>query len=113
MTLSRPQIDALRYVNGRQLYAETINEGDGNMRRSILSLFKLGLLGWDPIYLGRAMLTPAGGQAIAAAREVELAAKAKLGVIDKNKLREIDMKRCAAKQKLSRIVKEAKSEVSP
>ena len=68
MTLSRPQLDALRYVKGWMLFAEDINEGNGNMRRTILSLFKLGMLGWDPIYRGRTVLTELGEQKLAATR---------------------------------------------
>lgn len=65
MTLSRPQIDALRYAKGRQLFAKDINEGNGNMRRTLLSLLKLGMLGWDPIYNGRVVVTAAGIEQIA------------------------------------------------
>ncbi|HSX22443.1 MAG TPA: hypothetical protein VLE97_06660 [Gaiellaceae bacterium] len=108
MTLSKQQIDALRYASDRHLYAEAINEGNGNKRRSLLSLFKLGLLAWDPIYQGRAVLTPAGKQALDAAREIQLAAKAKRGVIDKGKLKEIAARSVIAKQTLSRVIKEAK-----
>ena len=64
MTLSRPQLKALRYVKGRMLYAESINNGDGNLRRSIMALFKNGLVDWDPIYTGRAVLTEAGESAL-------------------------------------------------
>ncbi len=60
MTLSRPQINALRYARGRQLYAADINEGNGNMRRTLLSLLKLGMLAWDPICTGRVVVTAAG-----------------------------------------------------
>ncbi len=72
--LSQPQFDALRYVKGRDLYAESINSGNGNMRRTILSLIKRGLLGWDPIYHGRVVLTELGKQKLAEAREAKLAA---------------------------------------
>lgn len=65
MKLSRSQIDALRYAKGRQLYADAINGGNGNLRRTIQSLFKIGMLGWDPIYHGRAVLTAAGEEQIA------------------------------------------------
>ncbi|HSX21538.1 MAG TPA: hypothetical protein VLE97_02035 [Gaiellaceae bacterium] len=69
--LSRPQFDALRYAKGRDLYAESVNSGDGNMRRSILSLIKHGLLGWDPtaFYRGRLVLTELGKQKLAEALE--------------------------------------------
>jgi hypothetical protein len=63
--LSRPQIDALRYASGRQLYADDINNGNGNMRRTLLSLLKIGMLAWDPIYQGRVVLTTAGKQKLA------------------------------------------------
>lgn len=69
MTLSQPQIDALRYVNGRQLYADDINNGNGNMRRTLLSLLKIGMLDWDPIYRGRVVLTDAGKQKLTDWRE--------------------------------------------
>lgn len=109
MTLSDPQLKALRYVAGRQLYAESINEGDGNLRRSILSLFKIGLLAWDPIYNGRATVTAAGQRALEVARDIERLAKSKLGVMDKTKLHEIVAKERAAKDELRRIVKDAKT----
>ena len=60
MTLSRPQIGALRYVNARQLFAADVNAGDGNRRRTILWLIDRDLLGWDPIYRGRLVVTDAG-----------------------------------------------------
>lgn len=69
MKLSRPQLDALRYANGRQLYAKDINDGNGNRRRSLLSLLKIGMLGWDPIYRGRVVLTAIGEQKLAEIRE--------------------------------------------
>jgi hypothetical protein len=72
--LSRPQIDALRYAKGRQLYAARINEGNGNMRRTLLWLLKHELLGWDPIYHGCAVLTALGEQKLTEAREKKLAA---------------------------------------
>jgi hypothetical protein len=71
--LSRPQIDALRYANGRQLYAADINGGNGSRRRTLLWLLKHGLLGWDPIYHGRVVLTPAGEQQLQQWREKERA----------------------------------------
>ena len=73
MKLSRPQLNALRYANGRQLYADTINDGDGNLRRSLLWLIKHGLLGWDPIYRGGVVLTDLGKQKLAEAREKKAA----------------------------------------
>lgn len=109
MTLSRQQLKALRYAAGRHLDAKSINEGDGNLRRSILSLFKIGLVAWDPIYNGRARVTEAGERALAIARDIERLAKAKLGVMDKGRLREIAGKERAAKDELRRIVKEAKA----
>ena len=41
--LSRPQIDALRYAKGRMIYAADIG-GNGNGRRTLLSLFRIGFL---------------------------------------------------------------------
>lgn len=72
--LSRPQLDALRYAKGRQLYAADINGGNGNMRRTLLWLLKHGLLDWDPIYRGRIVLTELGKQKLAEAHEKKLAA---------------------------------------
>lgn len=72
--LSRPQLDALRYASGRQLYAADINSGNGNRRRSLLALLKLGLLDWDPIYHGRVVLTDRGKQQLSDARAKKLAA---------------------------------------
>jgi hypothetical protein len=69
--LSRPQIDALRYARSRQLYAADINDGDGNMRRTLLWLIKHGLLGWDPIYSGRVVLTKLGEQKLTESREAK------------------------------------------
>jgi len=71
--LSRPQLDALRYANGRQLYAKDINDGNGNRRRTLLWLIKHGLLGWDPNYQGRVVLTALGKQKLADAREKKAA----------------------------------------
>ena len=113
MTLSPQQVKALRYASSRQLFADAINEGDGNLRRSLLSLFKLGLLAWDPIYQGRAAVTPAGTQALAAACDIHLAAKAKIGVVDKNKLKAIAARTRTAKETLSRVLKEAKPAADP
>jgi hypothetical protein len=108
VTLSRPQINALRYVRGRALYATDVNEGDGNVKRSILWLLDHGLLGWDPIYHGRVVLTEAGTQALAAVREIERVEKAKLGVMDLSKKREIQAAGREAQRKLRAVVKEAK-----
>lgn len=58
--LNRPQLDVLRYANGRQLYAADVNAGNGNRRRTILWLIDRGLLSWDPIYHGRLVVTAAG-----------------------------------------------------
>lgn len=66
--LSRPQFNALRYAKGRQLYAKDINEGNGNMRRSLLWLLKHALLAWDPIYKARVVLTKLGEQKLDEAR---------------------------------------------
>ena len=60
MTLSRPQIRALRQTRARPLFAPDINRG--NQRRTYASLFKLGLIDWDPIYRGRVVLTATGVQ---------------------------------------------------
>jgi hypothetical protein len=89
VTLSRPQLDALRYANGRQLYAATINNGNGNMRRTLLSLLKIGMLAWDPIYHGRVVVTVAGTQQLQMARDRKLDARTKLGAIGR-KLKTID-----------------------
>lgn len=62
--LSRPQFDALRYAKGRQLYAKDLNEGNGNLRRTLLWLLKHELLAWDPIYRGRIALTALGAQTL-------------------------------------------------
>ena len=70
--LSQPQFDALRYAKGRQLYAKDINEGNGNLRRSLLWLLKHGLLAWDPIYQGRIVLTELGTQKLAEEREARI-----------------------------------------
>jgi hypothetical protein len=113
VTLSPQQLKALHYASGRDLYAAAINEGNGNLRRSILSLFKLGLLGWDPIRHGRAVLTPAGKDALGAARAIQDAQKAKLGVVDKAKRKEIDARSLAAKRMLQRAIKEAKPPIDP
>jgi hypothetical protein len=72
--LSQPQIEALRYANGRQLYAADINGGNGNRRRTLLWLLKHGLLSWDPIYTGRVVLTELGRRKLAEAHEKKLAA---------------------------------------
>lgn len=66
--LSRPQFDALRYAKGRQLYAANINDGNGNMRRTLLWLLKHELLAWDPIFHGRVVLTKLGEQKLDEAR---------------------------------------------
>ena len=83
MKLSRAQLDALRYAKGRLLYAADINGGNGNRRRTLLSLFKIGMLAWDPspIYHGRVVLTAAGEQQLQQARDHLRAEKAKLGRI--------------------------------
>jgi hypothetical protein len=81
MMLSRPQIDALRYAKGRMLFAADINSGNGNLRRTLLSLIKIGMLDWDPIYRGRLVLTPAGEQQLQNDRDRKRDARAKLGVI--------------------------------
>ena len=72
--LSRPQLDALRYARGRQLYAESINVGNGNLRRTLLWLLKHELLDWDPIYHGRIILTERGTQQLVDAHTKKLAA---------------------------------------
>ena len=73
MKLSRPQLDALRYAKGRQLFAADINEGNGNRRRTLLSLLKLDMLAWDPIYRGGVVVTALGKQKLAEAREKKAA----------------------------------------
>jgi hypothetical protein len=74
-SLSRPQLTILRYVKGHQLYAADINSGNGNRRRTLLSLLKLGMLSLDPIYRGHIELTEAGKQQLQQARDHENAAK--------------------------------------
>lgn len=74
MRLSRPQIAALRYAKSRQLYAEDINEGNGNRRRTLLWLLDHELLTWDPIYYARAVLTNLGEKLLAEAVAKKLAA---------------------------------------
>ena len=81
MKLSRAQLDALRYAKGRMIYAADINGGNGNRRRTLLSLLKIGMLGWDPIYHARVVLTAAGEQQLQQERERTRAAKARLGRI--------------------------------
>jgi hypothetical protein len=109
VTLSTQQLKALRYTAGRHLYAEILNEGNGNLRRSILSLFKIALLGWDPLYNGRVIVTEAGRRALAVAQDIERANKAKIGVMDKTKRREFADQEQTAKKELRRIVKDAKT----
>ena len=110
MRLSRPQIDGLRYAKGRQLYAKDVNEGNGNMRRTLRSLIDLGLLAWGPAWHGCLVLTEAGKQALDAVREIDLAAKAQLGLGDKRGRAENQERQRAAKQKLRRLVNEASRE---
>ena len=74
MTLSLPQIDALRYASKRQLYAADVNGGDGNRRRTFRSLFKLGMIDWDPICHGRVVVTAVGKSQLRRAYEKKLAA---------------------------------------
>jgi hypothetical protein len=47
------------------LFAKDVNEGNGNLRRSILWLIDHGLLGWDPVYHARVVLTASGEQQLA------------------------------------------------
>jgi hypothetical protein len=58
--LSRRQLEALRCADQQPLLVDDVNGGNGNRRRTYLSLMKLGLLGHDPILRGRLALTPAG-----------------------------------------------------
>jgi hypothetical protein len=58
--LSRPQLNRLHYAKSHQLFTADIN--GGNERRTYASLFKLGLLDWDPVLKGRVMLTELGKQ---------------------------------------------------
>ena len=74
MRLSQPQFKALRYAKGRQLYAEDVNEGNGNRKRTLLWLIDHGLLTWDPIYYARVVLTDLGEKLLAEAWEKKLAA---------------------------------------
>jgi hypothetical protein len=71
-------------------------------------LFKIGLLDWHPTYQGRVVLTPTGEQALAAAKEIELADKAVLGVMNLAKLKEIQAAKSAAKRKLESLLEKAK-----
>jgi hypothetical protein len=73
--LSGPQLHALRYAKGRQLYAADVNAGNGNLRRTLLSLLKIGLLSWDPIYKGRLVITDLGEQKLQEAHQRDLAAR--------------------------------------
>ena len=81
--LSGPQLDALRYAKGRMIYAADINGGNGNRRRTLLSLLKIGMLAWDPICHARVVLTAAGEQQLQQARDCLRAEKAKLGRIER------------------------------
>jgi hypothetical protein len=69
VTLSRPQRNRLRYARNRQLFTADINRG--NEQRTYASLFKLGLLGWDPILKGRVVLTALGEEQLKEARDQE------------------------------------------
>ena len=73
VTLSRPQLNALRQVRSRLLYAADVNRG--NVCRTYASLFKLGLIDWDPIYRGHVQLTKVGEQALDTANQKERDAK--------------------------------------
>lgn len=73
MTLSLPQIEALRYASRRQLFAADVDGGDGNRRRTFRSLFRLGMIDWDPICHGRVVLTTAGRSHLRRAHEKKLA----------------------------------------
>ena len=106
--LSRPQVDALRCVRARQLSAADVDGGDGNLRRTFQSLFKLGLLGWHAVYQGRVVLTEAGQQALIAATEIEHAEKAIFGEMDLRRLKEIQVAKSAAKRKLEDLLRKAK-----
>ncbi|MCJ7437635.1 MAG: hypothetical protein MUP97_07745 [Acidimicrobiia bacterium] len=83
MTLSRPQLDALRYAKGHMIFAADINGGDGNRRRTLLSLLKIGMLDWDPICHGRLVLTAAGEEQLTKDRDRKHDARAKLGAISR------------------------------
>jgi hypothetical protein len=72
VTLSQPQIAALRYAKGRMLYARDLNNGNGNMRRTLLSLLKLKMLDWHSM-MGYLVVTPAGLEQIDRARAKKLA----------------------------------------
>ena len=62
--LSRAQVEGLRYARRGHLYARDINEGDGNVRRTLLWLIDRGFLTWDTIYHGRVVITELGEQAL-------------------------------------------------
>jgi hypothetical protein len=74
VTLSRPQLDRLRSAAAHPIFTVDINRG--NERRTYASLFKLGLLDWDPILQGRVKVTALGEQKLAEARAQKLAARA-------------------------------------
>lgn len=69
MTLSRPQLYRLRCVKRRQLFAADINRG--NERRTYASLFKLGLIDWDPLHTGRLKLTALGENVLVAGGKLD------------------------------------------
>lgn len=72
MTLSLPQIEALRYASRRHLFAADVNGGDGNRRRTFRSLFKLKMIDWDPACHGRVILTTAGRSQLRRAHEKKI-----------------------------------------
>ena len=70
--LSGPQLNRLRYAHNRQLFTADMNRG--NERRTYATLFKLGMLDWDPLFKGRVVVTALGTQRLKESRELELAA---------------------------------------
>jgi hypothetical protein len=66
--LSGPQLNRLRYAHNRQLFTSDMNRG--NERRTYATLFKLGMLDWDPLFKGRVVVTALGTQRLKESREL-------------------------------------------
>jgi hypothetical protein len=67
--LSGPQLNRLRYARKRQLFTPDINRG--NERRTYATLFKLGMLDWDPLFHGRVVVTALGERQLKESQELE------------------------------------------
>ena len=78
MTLSVPQLRALKQVRSRRLFTADINSG--NERRTYASLFKLGLIDWDPIWQS-VVLTATGKETLQSADKKRAEERSKLGRI--------------------------------